>query len=176
MRALTAGRRILPLGQAVDFVVEQHELAIKIAAQQMHRVIAADRQRISVTGDDPHVQLWIGQLDTGRHRWCTAMDGVETIGLHIIGKARGAANAADEDGIGRISTKVGHRALYGLENGVIAATRAPTHFLIGFPVFQRRRDFGHLVHDRFSSITAAISAMVNGWPETLFTGFASTRY
>src|SRR3546814_2383737 len=30
----TAGRRILPLGQAVDLVVEQHDLAIEIAADQ----------------------------------------------------------------------------------------------------------------------------------------------
>ncbi len=43
-RADMAGRRILALGQAVDLVVEQQHLAIQVAADQVQRVVAADRQ------------------------------------------------------------------------------------------------------------------------------------
>ena len=41
-RADAAGRRILALGQAVDLIVEQQDLAVEVAAQHVHRVVAAD--------------------------------------------------------------------------------------------------------------------------------------
>ena len=37
-------------------------------------------------------------------------------------------------------------------------------------------DGGHVVHPKAPSIAASISAIVNGCPLTLFSGFASTRY
>src|SRR3546814_4688710 len=86
----TAGRRILPLGQAVDLVVEQHDLAIEIAADQVHRMIAADRQPIAVAGHDPHVEIGVRELQSRRKGRRAAMDRVEAVCFHIIGKARRA--------------------------------------------------------------------------------------
>ena len=77
----------MPLGQAVDLVVEQQHLTIEIATDQVHRVITTDRQRIAVAGDDPHVEIGVGELDARRHRWRTPVDRVEAVGLHIIRKA-----------------------------------------------------------------------------------------
>jgi hypothetical protein len=60
-RADPAGRRILALRKAIDLVVEKQDLAIEVAAQDVHRVVAADRQRVAVAGDDPHVEVGIGR-------------------------------------------------------------------------------------------------------------------
>ena len=47
-------RRVLALGQAVDPVVEQHDVQVQVAADGVHQVVAADRQPVAVAGDDPH--------------------------------------------------------------------------------------------------------------------------
>src|SRR5690606_33979772 len=171
----TRCRRILPLGQAVYLVVEQHDLAIQVTPQQVHRMVAANGKRIAVAGDDPYIEIGIGQLCTGRDRGRAAMDRVEPVCFHIIWETRGTADAADEDSIFGAHTQFRHGPLHRFQDSIVTATGAPTHFLIGFPVFDGR-DFCHLVHDRFSSIAASISAMVKGCPDILFTGLASTRY
>src|SRR5205814_9348919 len=47
-RADAAGRRILPLRQPIYLVVEEQNLAVEVAAQHVHRVVAADAERIAV--------------------------------------------------------------------------------------------------------------------------------
>ncbi len=142
-------RRILPLGQTVNLVVEQQHLAIEIAANEVHRVVAADRQRIAVAGDDPHVEIGIGELHARRHRRRTAVDGVEAVGFHIIREARRAADAADEHGVFGPCANLGHGALHRLQNRIVTATGAPTHLLVGFPILGGGLgDGGHVVHRR----------------------------
>ena len=92
------------------------------------------RQRIAVAGDDPHVELGIGELDPGREGRRAAMDRVEAVGRHVIRKAAGAADAADEHRLFAGDAEVGHGALNGLQNGIIAATRAPADLLVARPV------------------------------------------
>jgi hypothetical protein len=106
-RALAAGGGVLSLGEAVNLVVEQQDLAIEVTAQHMHRMVAADRERIAIAGDDPHVQLRVGELHPGRDRGRAAVDGVEAIALDIIRKARGAADARDEHGVLRACADLG---------------------------------------------------------------------
>ena len=144
-RADPAGRRILALGQAVDLVVEQQDLAIEVAAQDVHRVVAADRQRVAVAGDDPHVQFGIGELDPGRERRRAAVDGVEAVGRHVIRKAARAADAVDEHGLLARDAEVGHGPLHGFQHRIIAAARAPAHFLVARPVLGGG-DGRHFVH------------------------------
>ena len=146
-RANAAGRRILALGQAINLVVEQHDLAIEIAAQQVHRVVAANRQRVAVAGDDPDIEVRIGELHPRRHRRRAAVDGVEAVSFHIIRKARRAADAADEHRVFRRPADFRHGALHRLQYRIIAATGAPADFLIGFPILGGGRfDGGHVVH------------------------------
>ena len=62
------GRRVLALGQAVDLVVEQQDGDVHVAAQGVDQVVAADRQRVAVAGDDPDVEVRAGWWP-GRWRW-----------------------------------------------------------------------------------------------------------
>src|SRR3546814_5143962 len=78
---LPAGGTVLALGQAINLIVEKQDLAIEIAAQHMHGVVAADGQCVAVAGDDPHVQFRIGKFHAGRDGWRTAMNGVEAVGF-----------------------------------------------------------------------------------------------
>ena len=51
------GRRILPLGQAVDAVVEQHDVDVEVAAEGMDQVVATDAQAVAVARDHPHREV-----------------------------------------------------------------------------------------------------------------------
>ena len=129
----------------------------------MHRVVAADRQRIAIARDNPHIKIGIGELYTRRHRRCAAVDGVEAIGFHIIWEARRTADAADEHGVFGRAADFRHGALHRLQNRIVTTARAPANFLVGFPILGRCRFHGgHIVHYKALPIAASISAIVNG--------------
>ena len=60
-------------------------------------MVAADAQRIAVAGDHPHHQVRAAGLQAGGNRGRAAVDGVKSVGLHVIGKTAGAANAGYEN-------------------------------------------------------------------------------
>ena len=124
------GRRILPLGETVDFIVEQQELDIDIAPEKVQQVIAADRQRIAVAGDDPHVEIRIGKLRPGRDRRRAAVNGMKTVGRHVIRKTRRASDSGDEDHLLPGQLKIGQHLLHRFYDGVIAAAGAPPYLLV----------------------------------------------
>ena len=188
-RALPARRRILAFCQPVNLVVEQEHLAIEVPPQEMRHVVAADGQPVAVAGDDPHVEVRIGELDARRHRWRPAVDRVVAIGFNVIGEAAGAADARDEHRVLRLGLNLRERALNGLDDRIIAAARAPAHFLGGSVVGGSQgaggsgrgcggRGHGHGGASQASAcwIAASISAMRKGRPETLLKDLASTRY
>ena len=144
--AFTAGRRVLAFGQAVDLVVEQQHLAVQVAAQQVHRVVAADAHPIAVAGDQPDIQFRIGQLDAGRHGRGAAVDGVEAIAFDVVGETAGAADARNEHRLGRVRAQFRQGTLHRLEDRIVAAARAPTDFLVRFPVLERGGDRRNRVH------------------------------
>ena len=123
-------RRILPLGEAVDLVVEEQDLDVDVAAQSVNQMVAADRQAVAVAGDDPDLQFGLGDLDAGRHRRRPAVDRVEAVGVQIIGKPAGAADAGDEDEFLARDAQGGQDFLHLGEDGVVAAARAPADFLV----------------------------------------------
>jgi hypothetical protein len=51
--AALARRRRLPFREAIDLVVEQQDLHRDVAPQRVDQVVAADRERVAVAGDDP---------------------------------------------------------------------------------------------------------------------------
>ena len=70
--------RILPLGQAVNAVVEQDDVDVHVAADAVHQVIAADRQPVAVAGDHPDLQVGATRLQARsrppvRGRGCECM-------------------------------------------------------------------------------------------------------
>ena len=89
---MPAGRRVLPLCQTVNFVIEQEHLAVEIPAQQVSRMIAANRQAVAIAGDDPHIEIGIGEFDARGHRRRSAVNRMVPIGFDIIGEAAGTAD------------------------------------------------------------------------------------
>jgi hypothetical protein len=79
--ALLGGRRVLALGQPVDPVVEQQDLQVDVAAQRVDQVVAADRQRVAVTGDHPDGQVGPGGGEAGGDRRGAAVDRVHPVGV-----------------------------------------------------------------------------------------------
>ena len=63
------------------------------------------------------------------------MDGMETVGVHVVGEAGGAANPGNKDNFFPGFPYFGHRHLHGIEDGVVSATRTPTDFLIRDKIF-----------------------------------------
>src|SRR5690606_16068008 len=177
------------------------DLAVQVAAQQVHRVVAADRHAVAVAGHQPDVELGIGELDAGGEGRGAAMDRVEAVALHIVRKPARAADARDEHGLGGVRADLGQGALHRLENRIVAAAGAPADFLVGLPVLESRLDGGHVVHgftalmlgswtssastsppslpgmlSKKAAIASWISPIVNGCPLVLLSDLASTRY
>jgi len=57
------------------------------------------------------------------------VDGVKAIGVHVEWEAARATDAADHDEIFARHTEFGEGALERVKDGVIAAARAPAHFV-----------------------------------------------
>ncbi len=97
--ALLGGGRVLALGQPVDLVVEEEDGDVDVPAQRVDEVVAADGEGVAVTGDDPDVEVGTGHGQPGGHGRGPAVDGVEPVGVHVIGKAGRAADPGEEDGV-----------------------------------------------------------------------------
>ena len=136
------GGGVLALGEAVDPVVEEQDRHVHVAAQRVDQVVAADRQRVAVTGDDPHREVLAGRGDAGRDRRRAAVDRVHAVGVEVVGEPRRAADAGDEHDVLAAQAEVGQERLDGLEHGVVAAPGAPAHLLVGGEVLAGLRLVG----------------------------------
>ena len=132
-------RRVLPLGQAVDPVVEQQDRQVDVASQRMDQVVAADRQRVAVTGDDPHRQVLAGQRQAGRDGRRAAVDRVETVGLQVVREPARAADAADERDVLAAQPQLGQEVADGVEDDVVTAAGAPADLLVAGEVLRLLR-------------------------------------
>src|SRR4029077_17101100 len=112
-------RRILPLRKSIDLIVEQQYLNPDIPAKHVNRVIAADGECVSVPGCHPDFQLRANRLQTRSYRWRPAVNGVETIGVHVIREAAGAADPGDDDKILFLNPKLRKNRLHSGENRVV---------------------------------------------------------
>ena len=108
-----------------------------VAAQGVDEVVAADGQGVAVAGDDPDVEVGPGHGQAGGQGRGPAVDGVDAVGVHVVGEAGGAADAGDEDHVLPRDAELGHEHLDGGEDGVVAAAGAPADLLVGGPVLRR---------------------------------------
>ena len=136
------GGGVLALGEAVDPVVEQQDRHVDVAAQRVDQVVAADGQRVAVTGDDPHREVLARGGDAGRDRRGAPVDRVHAVGVEVVREAAGAADAGDEDDVLPAQAELGQEALDGLEHGVVAAARAPADLLVAGEVLAGLRGVG----------------------------------
>ena len=125
------GGGVLTLGQAVDPVVEQQDRHVDVAAQRVDQVVAADRERVAVAGDDPHREVLARGGQAGRNRGGTPVDRVHAVGVEVVREAAGAADAGDEHDVLAAQPEVGQEGLHGLEHGVVTAPGAPADLLVG---------------------------------------------
>src|SRR5215831_14147170 len=91
------GRGILPFGEPVDTVVEEHDLHIHIAPEDMQQVIATNTESIAITRDHPDHEVGPAGLESRGNGGRTAMNSVEAIRMHIVWEAAGTPNARDKD-------------------------------------------------------------------------------
>ncbi len=179
-----AGRRVLPLGQAVDPVVEHQDLHPDVAAQRVDQVVAADRHGVAVAGRDPDLELRPRHLEPGRHRRGAAVDRVEAEGVHVVRETAGAADPRHHHELLARDPELGEDLLHGREDRVVPAARAPAHLLVALEVLlgelqglgRRRRLSGHGRSAPGSRwILSKISWRVNGRPCTLVKEITSLR-
>ena len=133
-------RRRLALGQPVDPVVEHDQVDVDVPAHRVDDVVAADRQRVAVAGDDPDHQVRAGGLEASRERRRAAVDRVEAVRVHVVRQPAGAADARDEHDVLLLVAEVGHDLLGLGEDRVVAAAGAPADFLVGHEVLPGELD------------------------------------
>src|SRR3990172_13072936 len=100
----------------------------------MNQMIGADRQPVAIPGDDPDLQIRTADSETGGNRRRPAMDGVESVGIHVIGKTAGTADPRNEDDVlpwdAQFTANFRHDALHLCQDGIITTTRTPTDILV----------------------------------------------
>ena len=119
------GRRDLPLGEAVDAVVEQQVGDVDVAPGGMRDVAAADREAVAVAADHDHRQAVVRHLDAGRDRQRPAVQAVKAVGVHEEREARRAADARDDHRVLGRDAELVHGAGDALGHAEIAAAGTP---------------------------------------------------
>ena len=92
--AIFRSRRVLPLGQSINLVVEQQDLEVLVSAQGVDEMVAPDGQAVAVAGDDPDLLVRVGRLHSGGHGQGAAVNGMETVGGHVERKPAAATDSA----------------------------------------------------------------------------------
>src|SRR5260370_24785911 len=101
----------------------------------MNRVIAADRERVAVTGGYPNFEIGANRFNPGCDRGSAAMNRMETERIHVVREAAGAADAGNHHKIFALDAELGKHRLHRGENGVVAAAWAPADFLVRLKIF-----------------------------------------
>ena len=131
-------RRILPLGEAVDLIVEEDDVYVYVAAYCVDEVVPAYGERIAVSASLPYGEGRVGYLDSGADCRCPSVNAVETVGIHIIRKAGRAAYSGNNhmafllisQGLANLRKRSGESR----EHGVVSASRTPARKLVALEV------------------------------------------
>ena len=74
--ALLRGGAVLPLRQAVYLVIEQQDLHVYVAAQEVDQVIPSYGEGVAVSRDDPYVQVGAACLESRGNGRGASVDGI----------------------------------------------------------------------------------------------------
>ena len=94
--AARRSRGVLSFRQTVDAVVQQDHVDVHVAADGMDEVVAADGQAVAVARNLPYGDVRVGHLEAGGDGRGAPVDGLHGVGVHIVRKAAGAADAGDD--------------------------------------------------------------------------------
>ena len=131
------GGGVLALGQPVDPVVEQQDVQVDVAAQRVDQVVAADRQRVAVTGDHPHRQVGPARRPA---RSRSPARGRGSSGSRRCSGSTGTARSSrcpeTNTMFSRLQPELGQEALHRGQDRVVTAAGAPADLLVGLEVLQ----------------------------------------
>src|SRR5690348_9461507 len=102
-------------------------------------MIAADREGVTVAGDNPDRQIRPGHRESGGNRRGTAVNGVDTVGVQVVREPAGTSDAGDEHQVFSPQAQLGEETAHGREDDVVTASGAPAHLLIGGEVLDLLR-------------------------------------
>ena len=113
-------------------------------------MIAANGQRVAVARNHPDAEFGIGGFDSRRNRRRASVDAVKAVSVHVVRKSRRTANAGNKNHLFARNAQVRHNLLHVVEDRVVAAARAPAHFLVRHEVFlvQLSRRWRYMKHRR----------------------------
>src|SRR5436309_15682483 len=132
----------------------------------MDQVVAADRERVTVTGNYPDREIGPREREPGCDRRRTPVDRVHAVGLHVVGEARGAADPGDEDDPLPRQPELRQELLHRREDRVVPAARTPAHFLVGREVLRGELTVAVAFAHNIASIASASSLARSGTPRT----------
>jgi len=96
----------------------------------MNEVISTDGERVSVAGDQPYGEVLTHDAQARCDGRRSTVNRMESVGVHVVGESRRASDARHKDDLFFRDAQLGHDLLHGREDGIVAATRAPSYFLI----------------------------------------------
>ena len=140
LRATERAGRELTLGHTIDTVVEQDQVNVDVTTAGVDEVVTTDGGAVAVAGDHPHAEVRVGQLHASGGSGSTTVDAMETIGIHIVREARGAADARNDNDVFLLLTQLRENVLNGLQDGVVTTTGAPFHHLIACKILFGQHD------------------------------------
>jgi hypothetical protein len=97
----------------------------------MDEMIASDSQTVAIAGHLPDGQLRMACLHARSNRTTAAVDGIETVGVEIVGHTAGTADTGNDCHLVGRDTYLRHGFLECHADSVVAATRTETYILIG---------------------------------------------
>lgn len=134
--------RILPLGKSVDSVVEEQDIDVYIAPDGVYEMIASYRKGIAVSAHLPHSKGGVGDLDAGTDGGGASVDGMESVGIHIIRKSGRTSYPGDHHitllGVIESLTHLGQSPLQCGEDGVVSASGTPACLFLAFEIICRK--------------------------------------
>src|SRR5438270_3734300 len=100
----------------------------------MVQVVAADRQGVAVTGDDPDREVFAGGGQAGGQCRGAPVNAVHAVGVHVVRESARAADPGHEHDLVRRDPELGHELLNRRQHRVVAATGAPAGLLVGLKI------------------------------------------
>ena len=120
----------MSLGQPINPVIKQDEVKVHVAPDDVHEVVPANTQRVSVAADHPYRKLGSRSLDACGNGWRPAVNPMKAISIDIIGESTGTTNAGHKHKFLARDAQVWQSFLGLGQNRVITTSGAPAYFLV----------------------------------------------
>src|SRR5579862_847189 len=85
--------------------------------------------------------------DAGRHGWRPSVNGVDAVGVHVIGKTGTAADTRHEHGVFTAGAQFRHQHLHGHQDGEVPTAGAPPDLLVTGPILFGGSGNGNVSHN-----------------------------